>query len=324
MLNSVELFAGAGGLAMGVSLAGFESKAVVEWDKWACDTIRENSANEFPIVNKWPLYEADVRDFDFGSLEDKIDLVAGGPPCQPFSLGGKHRANQDVRDMFPVTVDAIRRLRPKAFIVENVRGLTRASFSNYFQYLLLQLSYPEMRQRHDEDTIDHLSRLERVKTSGRRAGLTYEVVFRVVNAADYGVPQKRERVFIVGFRNNLGIKWSFPNETHSYEALLEEQWVTGSYWDRHQIPMKKRPSIGASLSNRYASPTIAQKIAGCLGGRYGMDWSDCPNQVVLIVLFIIINFRPVQSNIQVTQEAHWTCLPRLLKPAFMVFLVVRI
>tara|TARA_R100001143_G_scaffold61586_1_gene62614 strand:- start:14861 stop:16075 length:1215 start_codon:yes stop_codon:yes gene_type:complete len=250
MLNSVELFAGAGGLAMGVSLAGFESKAVVEWDKWACDTIRENSANEFPIVNKWPLYEADVRDFDFGSLEDKIDLVAGGPPCQPFSLGGKHRANQDVRDMFPVTVDAIRRLRPKAFIVENVRGLTRASFSNYFQYLLLQLSYPEMRQRHDEDTIDHLSRLERVKTSGRRAGLTYEVVFRVVNAADYGVPQKRERVFIVGFRNNLGIKWSFPNETHSYEALLEEQWVTGSYWDRHQIPMKKRPSIGASLSNR--------------------------------------------------------------------------
>lgn len=250
MLNAVELFAGAGGLAMGVSLAGFSSKAVVEWDRWACDTIRENAAGDFPMVKTWPLHEGDVRGYDFDSLEDRIDLVAGGPPCQPFSLGGKHRAHEDSRDMFPVTVDVVRRLRPKAFIVENVRGLTRASFANYFQYILLQLSYPEVVRRPGEDVIDHLSRLERVKTSGKRVGLTYETVYRVVNAADYGVPQKRERVFIVGFRHDLGIKWSFPEETHSFDALLEDQWVTGDYWERHEIPVKLRPSPSGHISAR--------------------------------------------------------------------------
>lgn len=250
MLNAVELFAGAGGLAMGVSLAGFSSKAVVEWDRWACDTIRENAASGFPFVESWPLHEGDVRDFDFNSLEDKIDLVAGGPPCQPFSLGGKHRAHEDARDMFPSTVDVVRKLRPKAFIVENVRGLTRASFANYFQYILLQLSFPELSRRDGEDALDHLSRLEKLKTSGRRSGLTYEVVHRVVNAADYGVPQKRERVFIVGFRNDLSIKWSFPDETHSFDSLIEDQWVTGTYWERHGVPKRKRPAPPISLENR--------------------------------------------------------------------------
>jgi DNA (cytosine-5)-methyltransferase 1 len=250
MMNAVELFAGAGGLAMGVSLAGFSSKAVVEWDRWASDTIRENTARKFPLVNEWSLYEGDVRDFDFDALEDNIDLVAGGPPCQPFSLGGKHRAQEDDRDMFPTTVEVVRRLRPKAFIIENVRGLTRASFANYFQHILLQLSYPEIVRRRNEDEIDHLSRLEKIKTSGRRSGLTYEVVHRVVNAADYGVPQKRERVFIVGFRNDLGVNWSFPEETHSFDALLEEQWVTGDYWERHRIPKNKRTSPASALQRR--------------------------------------------------------------------------
>lgn len=252
MMNAVELFAGAGGLAMGVSLAGFSSKAVVEWDRWACDTIRENAARNFPIVGGWPLHEGDVRGFEFSALEDKIDLVAGGPPCQPFSLGGKHRSHEDDRDMFPTTVDVVRRLRPKAFIVENVRGLTRTSFANYFQYILLQLSHPEIARRSNEDVLGHLSRLEKIKTSGRRSGLTYEVVYRVVNAADYGVPQKRERVFIVGFRNDLGVKWSFPEETHSFEALLEDQWVTGDYWERHRISKKNRPSPPSRFQKRIA------------------------------------------------------------------------
>ncbi|MGB0670646.1 MAG: DNA cytosine methyltransferase [Rhodospirillales bacterium] len=243
MMNAVELFAGAGGLAMGVSLAGFEPRAVLEWDRWACDTVRENAARNFPFVTNWPLFEGDVRDFDFSSLEDRVDLVAGGPPCQPFSLGGKHKANEDPRDMFPITVDVVRRLRPKAFIVENVKGLTRAKFANYFNYIILQLSYPDVFRRSDEEAKDHLSRLEKIKTSGKRQGLTYEVVFRVVNAADFGVPQKRERVFIVGFRRDLGVKWAFPEETHSFEALLEEQWVSGEYWERHQMAKKNRPTL---------------------------------------------------------------------------------
>ena len=250
MLKSVELFAGAGGLAMGVSLAGFSCKTVVELDRWACDTMRENQKLGFPLSSDWPVHEGDIKQFDFRVIDEEIDLLSGGPPCQPFSLGGKHRANEDDRDLFPATVDALRQLRPRAFIIENVKGLTRASFANYFQYILLQLSYPEITRRLNEDPMDHLARLEKIKTSGKRRGLTYELVHRVVNAADYGVPQKRERVIIVGFRHDLGVKWSFPAETHSYDALLHDQWVTGEYWDRHKVARSKRPECPSKLEKR--------------------------------------------------------------------------
>lgn len=217
-LRAVELFAGAGGLALGVSLAGFKSLAVVEWDKWACDTIRENQHRGYPLVAGWPLHEGDVRTFDWSSIPKDIELLAGGPPCQPFSMGGKHRAYNDNRDMFPATTEVIRTLRPKAFIVENVKGLTRSTFANYYQYILLRLELPEMGRNKSEDWFDHLLRLQKEKTSGRQHGLTYNVVPTVVNAADYGIPQRRERVFIVGFRSDLGIEWCFPEATHSRDG----------------------------------------------------------------------------------------------------------
>ncbi|HDV8353538.1 TPA: DNA cytosine methyltransferase [Burkholderia vietnamiensis] len=252
-MKAVELYAGAGGLAMGVSLAGFKPLAVVEWDRWACDTIRENQRRGFPLVADWPLYEGDVRKFDWSSLEgEEIDLLAGGPPCQPFSMGGKHQAHDDTRDMFPATVDIVRKLRPKAFIVENVKGLTRSTFANYYQYILLQLEFPEVPARRNEEWFDHLLRLQAERTSGRQKGkkLTYNVVPTLVNAADYGVPQKRERVFIVGFRADLDVDWSFPRPTHSYDSLLRDQWVTGAYWERHQVPRRARPTMPASLASR--------------------------------------------------------------------------
>ena len=98
---------------------------------------------------------------------------------------------------------------------ENVKGLTRNSFRNYFEYIRLQLEHPEVKARRDEEWQDHLARLERHHTSGSRAGLNYRLVTQVVNAADYGVPQRRERVFFVGFREDLEIRWSFPLATHS-------------------------------------------------------------------------------------------------------------
>ena len=252
MLTSVELFAGAGGLGMGLSLAGFQHRAVVEWDRWACDTIRENQTRGHPLVADWPLHEGDVRTFDYASIEGPIDVVAGGPPCQPFSLGGKHGAYNDERDMFPAAVEVVRQLRPRAFIVENVKGLLRESFANYFAYITLRLEFPEIVRRSDEDWEAHLRRLQRHKTSGRRTGLTYNVVFQLLNAADYGVPQQRERVFIVGFRDDLGVRWSFPKDTHSRDALAVEKWVTGEYWDRHRVAKASRgappASIAASLS----------------------------------------------------------------------------
>ena len=251
MLNAVELFAGAGGLAMGVSLAGFKPKAVLEWDKWACDTLRENRDRGFPLLTDWPIHCGDVRSFDYSSIQGPVDLVSGGPPCQPFSMGGKHRAHDDHRDMFPATVDVIRRLQPRAFIVENVKGLTRPAFSNYLQYIELQLQLPEMSRRPDEDWPDHFARLQREHTAGTK-GLSYNIVRTLVNAADYGVPQRRERVFIVGFRSDLGIEWSFPEQTHSLDALIASQWVSGEYWDRHGRKAPSYQLVGA-LARRVAN-----------------------------------------------------------------------
>lgn len=247
-LSSIELFAGAGGLAMGVTLAGFKSHAVVEWDKWACDTVRQNQQLGNPLVQNWPVVEGDVRSwidgFDSDSLEGKLDLVAGGPPCQPFSMGGKHGAFRDERDMFPTTVGVIRRLKPRAFIVENVKGLTRSSFHNYYQYILAQLQFPEIGRKPDESWADHAQRLQQFKTAKRNGsiGLRYNLWPTLVNAANYGVPQKRERVFIVGFRSDISAGWSFPRETHSLDALLHDQWVTAEYWDRHRIAKRHRPT----------------------------------------------------------------------------------
>jgi DNA (cytosine-5)-methyltransferase 1 len=99
-MNSIELFAGAGGLGLGIAQAGFVHRLVVERDSDACGTIRTNFGAETESTHKWPLFEGDVRQLSFGAMEEKIDLVSGGPPCQPFSIGGKHRGFKDRRDMF--------------------------------------------------------------------------------------------------------------------------------------------------------------------------------------------------------------------------------
>jgi DNA (cytosine-5)-methyltransferase 1 len=256
MMRSVELFVGAGGLGIGVSQAGFQPVAVMDWDSWACDTLRENRDRGLEPFAHWPIHEGDVRAFDFGGIEGDIDLVTGGPPCQPFSMGGRHRAYLDDRDMFPQAIRAVRELRPRAFIFENVKGLTRASFSNYLEYIRLQLTYPDLVSRSGEEWLSHLARLEDHHTSGREAGLRYRVVMRVLNAADYGVPQRRERVFIVGFRADTGIEWHFPKPTHSREALLWSQWRDGTYWDLHRVAKAARPEDGAA---RAKASKIAEK-----------------------------------------------------------------
>lgn len=239
-MRSLELFAGAGGLGLGLHNAGFIPAGVIERDSDCCRTIRENKLHGVPAMRSWPLVESDVRAINFATFEDKLDLVSGGPPCQPFSLGGKHRADEDTRDMFPEAVRVVRQTRPAAFIFENVKGLTRDRFRNYFEYIKLQLEHPALAQQAGEPWIDHLSRLERLHTSGRRDDLHYRVVVRLLNAANFGIPQRRERVFFVGFRDDQGIEWNFPSETHSKEALNWDQGSGGSYWDRHEITKSQR------------------------------------------------------------------------------------
>lgn len=191
---------------------------------------------------KWPeVTPTDITRFDFSGIQPDLDLISGGVPCQPWSLGGKHKGFDDERNLFPETVKIVRRLQPKAVIIENVKGLTRKVFHNYFQYIHHQLRYPEITPKQSEAWIDHLRRLEQHHTSGSVSGLHYRLVTRLVNAADFGIPQRRERVFIVAFRSDLGVEWSFPKATHSQDALLYDKYLSGLYWDRVGMPGRKAP-----------------------------------------------------------------------------------
>lgn len=237
-MRSVELFAGGGGLALGSHQAGFTTEIVAEWNHWACDSLRENRDAGYPLVQGIDIREGDVRDIDWSTVPEGVDLVSGGPPCQPFSAGGKGNAAEDKRDMFPATAEVIRELRPRAFIIENVRGLTRAAFSEYYSYIQLRLGHPEITANVGESWGDHYARLQAEHTSVR-SDLQYRVIPTLVNAADYGVPQQRWRVFFVGFRNDVDAEWSFPAATHSSGALRIAQ-EDGSYWDRHEVPSAHR------------------------------------------------------------------------------------
>lgn len=243
-MRSIELFVGAGGLGIAASRAGFKPAAVIDWDKWACDTIRENKARGLEPFAHWDVVQCDIREFKFGDVAGPVDLVTGGPPCQPFSLGGRHQAHLDERDMFPQAVRAVRTLMPRAFVFENVKGLTRTTFASYLEYIRLQLRHPELEIRDGEPWLDHLARLEDYETSGTVGGLRYNIVMRVLNAANYGVPQRRERIFIVGFRSDLAFDWHFPTETHGQDALLWSQWRSGEYWDLNRVAQKDRPDGG--------------------------------------------------------------------------------
>lgn len=243
-MKSVEIFSGAGGLAKGLDLAGFSHAAFVEWNKDACASLRQNFAPE-------KIYCGDIQAYDFSKLNE-VDVVAGGPPCQPFSLGGKHQADMDQRDMFPYAIKSIEVLKPKLFIFENVKGLLRESFADYFSYILRRLENPCRPASPNVDWRTHLHELNNGSTEDF-GGTKYRISYRLLNAADYGVPQCRERVVIVGVREDIHQAWRFPKATHTEERLLYDQYVTGEYWDRHQVAKKERPLLAPGLSERIAA-----------------------------------------------------------------------
>jgi DNA (cytosine-5)-methyltransferase 1 len=175
-LPTVDVFSGAGGLSLGLSAAGFQIVEAVERDADASETY----------FGHHPETELDpgraIEDVDFRRLRGDVVLLAGGPPCQPFSTGGKRLGPADERDGFPHFVRAVAEIRPEAVLVESVPGLTAPAMAPHFTRLLRQLR-----------------------------GLGFTLSWKVVNAADYGVPQKRRRVFIVGMR---GRRFEFPPATH--------------------------------------------------------------------------------------------------------------
>lgn len=242
MKTSLELFTGAGGLALGLSRASFAHVAVIERDPIACQTIRHNKEAGTPLVAGWPLLEQDVAEIDFKQYAG-VDVLAGGPPCQPFAISGKRRAHKDDRNMFPEMLRAVRELLPPVVLIENVTGLLRGQLERYFEYVLLQLRFPTIEKRRSESWASHLVRLRRVSHRPPKSAPSYVVHDRVMQAADFGVPQRRERVFIVALRSDLQMSWQFPSPSHSLDALLWDQWVSGDYWRRHSVAKAHRPEI---------------------------------------------------------------------------------
>lgn len=240
-------------------MSGFHHTDLYEWNEASCNNIRYNIKNGYSKIKDWNVIQSDVRTVCYNDYSGSIQLVAGGPPCQPFSLGGKHKAYDDKRDMFPEAVRAIREIHPEAFIFENVRGLLRKSFQSYFNYILLQLEHPEISKPADATWQEHLAVLERHHTSRHDQGLSYHVVFRLLNAADYGIPQMRQRVIIVGFRSDYDAHWSFPAPTHSQDALFYSKWIVKDYWEKHHILMPKDTPL-SDLKLRDVQRNVEERI----------------------------------------------------------------
>ncbi|HZS38878.1 MAG TPA: DNA cytosine methyltransferase [Polyangia bacterium] len=255
---SVELFSGCGGLALGLAKAGFKHAMVIEQDAAANATLLANQKRGVLHVADWQLISGDAREVDYSSLEERIDLVSGGPPCQPFSIGGNHRGPEDERNMWPEAIRAVRELRPKAFLFENVRGLLRPAFDCYLTFLRLQLSWPEIAPKQGEPWLDHFARLLRHERTGRAP--TYSVLIQGINAADYGAPQKRHRAIIMGIRSDLAPDLSFPPPTHSHDALVWSQRVTGDYWKRHGIGFGRRPPLDETDKLVIKRPTAPKEL----------------------------------------------------------------
>ncbi|HWL37639.1 MAG TPA: DNA cytosine methyltransferase [Frankiaceae bacterium] len=263
MATSVELFAGGGGMALGLHLAGFDHLRLVEWDERACDTLRLNATRPDPTIGQppWAVERVecgDVRKFAAERAADYhgIDLVAGGPPCQPFSLGGLHAGDNDERNMFPAALDVVRACVPKMVVFENVPGLLRPSFKPYFDYVRDQLEAPSVVPRRGETWHDHWARVRR---RGPGTDVRYRVARQVILAADVGVGQSRRRVFLIGIREDLGVEWGELAGDHSEDALLYDKYVSGSYWEEHADDPVVRGIVRSGLPQ--APSIVSRRIA---------------------------------------------------------------
>lgn len=210
MLRAIELFSGCGGLALGLCRAGIRPLDMIESNGPAFRTLLHNKERGLAPFSDWPIRNVDVRTASWSGLGMDIDVVAGGPPCQPFSIGGNHRGEKDPRDMWSEAIRAVRETLPRAFLFENVRGLLRKTFSEYLLQIRQQLENPT-------------------------AGVEYVVGHVPVNAADYGAAQQRHRVIVYGFKRDTADHVTPPTPTHSLDRLLWDQWITGAYWRGHGL-----------------------------------------------------------------------------------------
>ena len=201
-LTCVEICAGAGGQALGLAMAGFVHVALVEYEQSYCNILKANRP-------EWNVICADVHDFD-GTPYEGVDLLAGGVPCPPFSIAGKQLGKDDERDLFPEAIRLIKEIHPRAVMLENVRGFLDPGFDDYREHIFSSIQQ-----------------------------LGYVTHIKLLNASDYGVPQLRPRVVIIGIRKDQFGAFAYPEERSGeapsvgealYDLMAQSGWKGAKKW----------------------------------------------------------------------------------------------
>lgn len=239
-LTCVEICAGAGGQALGLAMAGFVHVALVEYESEYCKTLKLNRP-------EWNVICEDVRNFD-GKPYYGVDLLAGGVPCPPFSIAGKQLGKDDERDLFPEAVRLLKEIKPRAVMLENVRGFLDAGFDEYRRYILKLIEK-----------------------------LGYRTQIKLLNASDFGVSQLRPRVVIVGIRKDERGSFSYPEGkkgyiptvgTLLYDLMAENKWEGAKEWA--QGADKIAPTLVGG-SKKHGGPDLGPVRARKAWAELGVD-----------------------------------------------------
>lgn len=246
-LTSLELCAGAGGQARGLELAGFGHAGLVEIDTDCCKTLRHNRP-------QWTVHEDDLNQFSATSYKG-IDLLAGGLPCPPFSVAGKQLGERDERNLFPAAMRLIDETKPKAVMIENVRGFLGAVFEDYRGFIRRELEK-----------------------------LGYEAHWRLFNASDYGVPQLRPRVVIVALRNDIkdAFEWPTPEPFDAptvgqtlQDLMAERGWRGAKAWAERANDVA--PTLVGG-SKKHGGPDLGPSRAKAAWASLGVNGKSVADQ----------------------------------------------
>lgn len=248
MYKSIEICAGAGGQALGLEMAGFSHIALVEYESDYCNCLKTNR----PF---WNIICEDVHNFDGTQYSGQVDLLSGGVPCPPFSVAGKQLGANDERDLFPQMLRLVDEIKPKVVMIENVRGFLDEKFRSYREDILQRLT-----------------------------SLNYSIHIKLLNASDYGVPQLRPRVIIVGIRNDLTDCFEYPpaiknanlsvSETLS-DLMSQNGWQDLSKW---KLSADKIAPTLVGGSKKHGGPDLGPTRAKKAWAELGIDGSGIANE----------------------------------------------
>jgi DNA (cytosine-5)-methyltransferase 1 len=237
---SIEICAGAGGQALGLEQAGFNHIDLIEIDSAACQTLRNNRP-------KWTITEEDIHKYSAAKWKG-VDLLAGGVPCPPFSKAGKQLGKMDERDLFPEAIRLVEECRPKAVMLENVRGIFDPIFNEYRQGILSILMK-----------------------------LGYKADWRLINASEYGVPQLRPRAILVALRKNISEYYSWPDAIKTKAPTVGEtlfDLMAINHWKGVKQWRERANTIAPTLvggSKKHGGPDLGPTRAKKAWALIGVD-----------------------------------------------------